>query len=141
AERIYRQLVDLGEAQQYRVPLALAYFGLAYLLLTRGEHDRGRELAERSWKLLSPTHAWQLYADQGERARVVCAALRDVHPDDPFLARVEAALGAPASPAPARLEHIAVDVLGEMRVTIAGQEVPATAWVSAKAHDLLAYLV
>ncbi|MFO7546602.1 MAG: BTAD domain-containing putative transcriptional regulator [Trueperaceae bacterium] len=141
AERIYRQLVDLGEAQQYRVPLALAYFGLAYLRLTRGEHDRGSKYAERSWEMLSPTNAWQLYADQGERARVVCAALREAHPEDAFLARVEAALGAPATHASARPEPITVDVLGEMRVTIAGQEISAAAWVSAKAHDLLAYLI
>src|SRR5690606_13444313 len=141
AERIYRQLVDLGEAQQYRVPLALASFGLAYLLLTRGEPDRGRQPAERSWPLPSPTHASPLSADQAARARVVCAALRASHPEDPFLARVEAALGAPVSHPPARPEHIAVDVLGEMRVTNAGDEVSASAWVSVKAHDLLAYLV
>lgn len=186
AERIYRQLQPLGEAQQYRVPLALVYFGLAYVLLTRGEHERGLEFAERSWRMLSPTNAWQLYADQGDRARVVCAALLAAHPEDAFLARVQAALAASSStaattsmappptpaPPPASAQRpapaspvtpvavgaqasapdddrrdsvanaiVAVDVLGEMRVRVAGRELPAGAWVSAKAHDLLAYLI
>lgn len=156
AERIYRDLVDLGEVQQYRVPLALVYFGLAYLRFLRGDRAEGLAFAERSWAMLSPTYAWQLYADQGDRARTVCAALREAHPHDDFLARVMAALDEPtttrtAAPAPARSrggasattgsDLTSVDVLGPMRVTVAGHEVAPGAWVSAKARDLLAYLI
>ncbi|HZJ10266.1 MAG TPA: tetratricopeptide repeat protein, partial [Trueperaceae bacterium] len=150
AERIYRQLVDLGEARQYRIPLALVYFGLAYLTLSRGEREDGIALAERSLAMLSPTHAWQLFADQGERARVVVGAVRASHPGDAFLARVESGLARRAGAGPsagARTEEQATDavvtiaVLGEMQVSVGGQPLAAGAWVSAKAHDLLAYLV
>lgn len=154
AERIYRELVELGEARQYRVPLALAYFGLAYLHLARGERAAGTALAERSLEMLSPTHAWQLYADQGERARLVVGALREAGHGDAFLGRVQAGLGrgaqvavpgaVPTAPAPSDTgssAEVRVSVLGEMRVHVGGQLLPPSAWVSAKAHDLLAYMV
>ena len=150
AEKIYGELVELGEVRQYRVPLALAYFGLAYLSLLRGERERGAELATRSLDMMSPTHAWQLYADQGERARLVVAAMRERRQDDPFLARVEAALRSSderQTPAQVKRENspaaddVSVSALGEMQVTVGELQLAAGAWVSAKAHDLLAYLV
>lgn len=159
AERIYRELIDLGEERQYRVPLSLAYFGLSYLHLLRGEDEEGERLALRSLNMLSPTHAWQLYADQGERARLVVGALQRVRQGDTFLERVKTGLerGAagpgPGAGRPAQggqggamgmgggPSDLVVAVLGEMRVYVGGQLVPPGAWVSAKAHDLLAYLV
>lgn len=154
AERIYLELVELGEVRQYRVPLALAYFGLAYLRLARGDRVEGIALAQRSLEMLSPTHAWQLYADQGERARLVVAALREAGHGDPFLNRVQAGMrggtavssaNAVGVPTPVAKDsasaEVLVSVLGEMRVSIGGKALPTSAWVSAKAHDLLAYLV
>src|SRR5690606_5140758 len=150
AERIYRDLIELGEERQYRVPLALAYFGLAYLHLARGDVSEGVRLATRSLEILSPTHAWQLYADQGDRARLVVGAIRDTREGDAVLARGGGALGRAvevptvgvgASAAPALADDVVVSALGELQVTVAGQPLQPGAWVSAKARDLLAYLV
>lgn len=151
AERIYRRLVALGEERQYRIPLAMAYFGLAYMCLERGDQREGDEHADRSLELLAPTHAWQLYADQGKnRARRVCDSLLARHPVNAFLARVLAALepapaadrgGAAAREVSEEPLTVSVSLMGELVVEASGSALPAGAWVSAKARELLAYLV
>ncbi len=149
AERIYEQLAEIGEARQYRIPLALVHFGRGYLALERGDTERGLAWATRSVEMLAPTHAWQLYADQGPRAATVLAALRPLRPDDPFLDRVEAGLRAAADrdvTVPGRAVGFAradveIDVLGELAVRVGGEPVAGQAFVSAKARDLLAFLV
>jgi LuxR family transcriptional regulator, maltose regulon positive regulatory protein len=143
AERIYLDLAAIGEARQYRVPLALVHFGLAYLLLRAGDRDAGRERAQRALAMLAPTRAWQLWADQGARAAVVIEALTPEQADHAFVARVRAALGPAArSTAPSVVEPrlLELDVLGGFRARVAGRPLPPSAWVSSKARDLLAYL-
>lgn len=141
---IYEELIEIGEQRQYRIPLALVYFGLSYLALEQGEASKGVELARRSFDMLAPSHAWQLVADQGVRARRVVDALRDADGDGPFLRRVEAALSAPepigASVQAHRHADVRVSVLGELEVEVDGEVVPARAFAAAKARDLLAYL-
>lgn len=146
ARGIYQELVEIGERRQYRIPLALVYFGLSYLALEQGEVGSGVELARRSFDMLAPTHAWQLVADQGVRARRVVDALRHAGADGPFLRRIEAALASPEPLARAvtsqsqRHADVRVSVLGELEVEVDGEVVPARAFAAAKARDLLAYL-
>lgn len=146
ARSIYRELVPIGEQRQYRIPLALVYFGLAYIALEEGDHDAGVDLAARSFDMLAPSHAWQLVADQGSRAARVVAALKAARGDGPFLRRVEAGLtGASSAPLLTVVEgerhaDVGVNVLGELAVEVDGESVPARAFTAAKARDLLAYL-
>ncbi len=150
AKQIFTDLAVLGEQRQYRIPLALVYFGLAYIELERGTEAAGVELAERAFDMLAPSHAWQLIVDQGQRAQRVLDALRPGRPFDPFIERV--AVGLVRSPTvdhlrarPAKADSLHADVevglLGEFRVVVNGNEVPARAFESLKARDLLAYLV
>lgn len=163
AERIYERLIEVGEERQYRIPLALAHFGRAYLALRRGDRENGTAWARRSLEILAPTHAWQLVADQGERARAVVEAVRPWRPNDGFLDRVEAHLTAApgragdapsdASARGARADakdpdedafaraDVEVDALGELAVRVNGEVVPRSAFASAKAFELLAYLI
>ncbi len=150
AQRIYAELVEIGEERQYRIPLALVYFGLAYIALERGEAG-GVELAERAFDMLAPSHAWRLVVDQGQRAERVLAAVRPVRPADPFVQRVTAALGrrrvedgpgtAHAGGGETGHADVEVRLLGELRVLVNGEALPARAFTSSKARDLLAYLV
>lgn len=144
AERIFESLLELGERRQYRIPLALVYFGLAYIRLKGGHREQGIEFAERSLELLQPSRAWELFVDQGERARVVCAVLAERQPDNPFVRQVLAAL----DPVPAADQRVVVSssklvvhTLGAFRVLRDGVEIPPRAWVSTKARDLLAYFI
>lgn len=140
AKAIFQELIPLGEARRYRIPLSLAYFGLAYVHLRMGERDQALPAALRSLDLLAPSGAWELYADQRDRADAVCELLAEVAPDDPFLAHVQGARAAHAAriataSAPDRLE---VRTLGGLSVLRDGVPLPAKAWVSAKAKEALA---
>jgi LuxR family maltose regulon positive regulatory protein len=145
AERIFADLIDVGEKRQYRIPLSMAYFGLAYIRLTEGDKRTGVELAQRSLTLLESSMAWELYVDQGERAQVVCGALAEVLPNNTFIRRVlstvsqqrESSVSAEVMPEP----PIRIQAFGEFRVFCEGVELPPKAWVSSKARDLLAYFV
>jgi LuxR family maltose regulon positive regulatory protein len=144
AWQLYQGLVEIGERRQFRIPLSLVYFGLAYISLERGEREKGLRYARQSLSLMEPSGAAQLFLDQGERARVVCRALAEAGVDSPFLQRVLEALPhaeTPASIAVADGRAILVRCLGNFRVTVAGREVQQDRWVSTKARDLLAYFV
>jgi two-component SAPR family response regulator len=114
----------------------MVYFGLAYIYLQDGRTAAAIEHAAKSVALLEPLGTWQLYLDQGERARLVCHALVQAGRATPFVSQVLARL-------PDTTEHTAVQVqcLGPFRVFVGEEEVTQTRWVSTKARDLLAYFV
>ncbi len=140
----YDSLVEIGERRQFRIPLSLVYFGLAYIALERGARENGLSYALQSLKLIEPTGAIQLFVDQGQRARIICRALNQVGVNTPFLQRVLEALPHTKSPAilaPADDHSVLVRCLRNFRVSIAGQELQQDRWVSTKARDLLAYFI
>ena len=124
----------------------MAYFGLAYIHLKSGSTTQGQSLAERSLDLLQPSRAWELYVDQGERARVVCGTLAALHPDNSFVQQVLGTLELAETQSSTAhvstgIQKLEIQTLGAFRVLRDGQEIPAKAWVSTKARDLLAYFV
>ncbi|MCP4167239.1 MAG: tetratricopeptide repeat protein, partial [Chloroflexi bacterium] len=144
AERLFLDLVEVGERRQFRIPLAMVYFGLAYIYLTTQRVEQGVEHATRSLNLLESTNALQLYLDQGERAQVVCQALAAVGVRSLFLSRALADLPGKAGGSVHVIHrHSAVTIkcLGDFRVFVNGEEVRQERWVSAKARDLLAYFI
>jgi LuxR family maltose regulon positive regulatory protein len=143
AERLFESLLEVDRRRQYRIPLAMVCFGLAYVYLTTGRKRQGLELATESLQLLEPTGALQLYLDQGERARVVSEALLGAGLHSVFLSRVlEAQKAAPVVEVTAAISPtVTVRCLGQFRVVLGAAEVTADQWVSAKARDLLAYFV
>ena len=92
ARSVFEELISVGEERQYRIPLSMAYFGLAYIYLRQEQHQPGIEHALRSLSLLEPTGTWELYVDQGERAEFVCQALSKELPNHIFLQQVLKAL-------------------------------------------------
>ena len=143
AEGLYGELVEVGERRQFRIPLAMVYFGLAYIHLVTDRPKAGLELARKSLRLIEPTQAVQLFLDQGERSRVVCTSLRQAGEGSHFLQRVLESLksaGPIASAVPGRAS-VDVRCMGPLRVLIDGEEVSQDRWVSAKARDLLAYFI
>jgi LuxR family maltose regulon positive regulatory protein len=143
AQQVYESLVEAGQRRQFRIPLSLVYFGLAYIHLARGQREQGLKYALQSLELMEPTGAVQLYLDQGQRARVVCEALASNRTSSLLLARVLESLPKDAAPPAIAADERAVVVraLGNVRVTVAGREVGQERWVSTKARDLLAYFV
>lgn len=145
--RIFEELITLGEVRQYRIPLAMAYFGLSYIRIHQGHRDQGLLLAQRSLDLINPSQAWELYVDQGERARTVCNVLTVSNPSHPFLASVMAALGGKKKDERTMmvLSHthppIRIHSLGSLRVFRGHEEIDPRLWVSAKARDLLAFFI
>ncbi len=139
AERLYEGMLELEERRQFRVPLAMVYFGLAYIYLQTGRRTAGVEMVRKSLDLIAPTNAYQLYLDQGQRALVVCrvAQAARLHPE--FVGRVLAAFGPHATSAPR--PAIEVRCLGPLRVFQDGAEITQEQWVSAKARELLAYFI
>lgn len=144
---IFDDLIKIGEARQYRIPLAMAYFGRAYIAFIAGQREEGLALARRSLELIEPTHAWELYVDQHELAARVCGELAAALPGNAFIARVQQALEAasPRAPAvtisPEPSRRLRVEALGSFRVYRGGTEIAPRAWVSVKARDLLAYFI
>jgi two-component SAPR family response regulator len=143
AERLYAELVEVGERRQFRIPLAMVYFGLAYIHLVTDRPEAGLELARKSLRLIEPTQAVQLFLDQGERSRVVCTCLQQAGEGSHFLQRVLESLPAAGPKAPTAMERSVVEVrcMGPLRVLIDGEELSQERWVSAKARDLLAYFI
>ncbi|MFZ2096681.1 MAG: BTAD domain-containing putative transcriptional regulator, partial [Anaerolineales bacterium] len=144
AEALYLDLVELGERRQFRIPLALVYFGLAYIHLVSNRHETGIEYANRALHLIEPTGEFQLFIDQGERSRIVCHALIDAGLKTQFIERVLENLPLPNRKTIFTISDrsaIVVRCLGNFKVQIAGQELTQEHWVSTKARDLLAYFV
>lgn len=82
AERLFESMLELEERRQFRIPLAMVYFGLAYIYLQTGRRAAGMEMVKKSLDLIAPTNTYRLYLDQGQRALVVCRAAQGagLHP-------------------------------------------------------------
>lgn len=147
AKAIFQILIKIGEKQQYRIPLAMAYFGLAYVLLREEQRNRALKLAQQSLILLEPTMMPQLYLDQHERALVLCDMLCRLLPENEFVEQVNKMLLAQKPQAQIvviespRSSVIEVKTLGTFRVFRNETEINPKAFASAKGRDLLAYFV
>ena len=142
AQAIFESLIEIGRRRQFRVPLAMVYFGLAYIHLRQDNAAKSIDYARQSVAILEPLGTWQLYLDQGERARIVCRALAEAGHATPFVNQVLSRL--PVSPAPAveiQERLIRIQCLGPFRVFAGDEEITQADWVSTKARDLLAYFV
>jgi LuxR family maltose regulon positive regulatory protein len=142
ARAIFESLIEIGRRRQFRVPLAMVYFGLAYVHLRQDNAAKAIDYARQSVAILEPLGTWQLYLDQGERARLVCQALAEADQATPFVNQVLSRL--PISPALAVESQdalIRVQCLGPFRVFAGDEEITQADWVSTKARDLLAYFV
>lgn len=142
AETIYAELVEVGERRQFRIPLAMVYFGLAYIHLVTDRREDGLALARKALAMIEPTQAVQLFIDQGERSRVVCKALQEGGEMSSFLGRVVENLPA-AQPSSISVTNktVIVKCMGTLRVMVGGDEISQERWVSTKARDLLAYFI
>ena len=144
AEKLYSELLEVGERRQFRIPLAMVYFGLAYIHLVSDRRETGLDFARKALKVIEPTQAIQLFLDQGERSRVVCSALQEAGEQSQFLQRVLENLPRSEQSSFSVIDdHSAISVkcLGPFRVLVDGREVSQEQWVSAKARDLLAYFI
>ena len=141
AERLYGELVEVGERRQFRIPLAMVYFGLAYIHLETKRAESGLAYARSALRLIEASRTFQLFLDQGVRSQVVSEALIRAGEKSPFLERVLENL--PEKPAQVTVQghSIRVQCFGNFRVWLNGEEVSQERWVSAKARDLLAYFV
>jgi LuxR family transcriptional regulator, maltose regulon positive regulatory protein len=143
AEVLYAELVEVGERRQFRIPLAMVYFGLAYIHLVTKRQSHGLAFARKALKLIEPTQAVQLFLDQGERSLVVSRCLQQAGEQSHFLQKVLERLPAAGSAfsnltKPALIE---IRCMGTFRVMIAGEEISQQRWVSTKARDLLSYFI
>jgi LuxR family maltose regulon positive regulatory protein len=143
AESLYSELVEVGERRQFLIPLAMVYFGLAYIHLVNHRQETGLNFARKALQLIEPTQVIQLFLDQGERSRVVCKKLQEADEQSLFLQRVLDSLPTRKSTSSMLLNPALVTVLclGSFRVFIGEEEISQERWVSAKARDLLAYFI
>jgi|GEM_PF-562599 len=143
AESLYTELVAIGERRQFRIPLAMVYFGLSFIHLVTFRKDTGLDFAYKALRLIEPTQAVQLFLDQGERSRIVCSALQEAGEKSQFLSHVMENLHASVGPPLPAIGNSAVTVkcLGPFQVFVRGEEIQQERWVSAKARDLLAYFI
>ena len=142
AQTIFESLLEIGQRRQFRIPLAMIYFGLAYIHLRNGRTDTGIHYGQQSVAILEPLDTWQLYFDQGQRARLLCQALVQAGQDTPFVQKVLQRLSAPGIvETNGRETAVRVQCLGPFRVFVRGTEITATHWVSTKARDMLAYFI
>ncbi|MCJ7435667.1 MAG: tetratricopeptide repeat protein, partial [Anaerolineales bacterium] len=143
AEILYADLVEIGERRQFRIPLAMVYFGLAYICLEAQQNKSGLDYARKALRLIETSRAFQLFLDQGHRSRVVSEALIKAGEKSPFLDKVLENLpekqGIQISIS--NSHSIEVHTLGAFHVFVDGEEVSQERWVSAKARDLLAYFI
>jgi LuxR family maltose regulon positive regulatory protein len=143
AETIFNSLVAEGVTRQYRIPLAMVYFGLAYIYQETNRRAEAAKYAEKSLDLLGASETWELYIDQGDRARAVfdIPRLRD----HPLVRKVYQVLGEKHNQVVQVISEprasIRVQTLGSLRVFQSDQEIDPRAWVSVKARDLLAYFI
>jgi len=142
AESLYAELVEVGERRQFRIPLAMVYFGLAYIYLETGRRESGLEFARKALHLIEAAKVFQLFLDQGDRSRVVSQALLEAGEQSPFLERVLENLPEEHARISILDEYtISIECLGTFCVRVGGEEISQERWVSAKARDLLAYFV
>lgn len=141
AERLYAELVEVGERRQFRIPLAMVYFGLAYIHLETKRPTSGLEYARKALRLIEASRTFQLFLDQGIRSQVVSEALICAGEKSPFLDRVLENLPEKSVQVLPDRYSIRVQCFGNFRVLLNGEEVSQERWVSAKARDLLAYFV
>ena len=143
AESLYEQLIETGERKQFRIPLAMVYFGLAYIHLVTKRIDSGLNYARKTLQLIEASHTFQLFLDQGERSEIVAEALIQAGEKSPFLERVlENLPEKQKEQAPVQNNYsIQVQCFGNFRVLLNGEELSQEHWVSAKARDLLAYFI
>jgi LuxR family maltose regulon positive regulatory protein len=142
AEPLYTELVEVGERRQFRIPLAMVYFGLAYIHFETKRTESGLMQARKALRLIEASKTFQLFLDQGARSQVVAEALIRAGEKSPFLDRVLENL--PEKPTSITLQdHVSIRVqcFGPWHVYVNGEEVSQERWVSAKARDLLAYFV
>ncbi len=142
AEQLFDSLLELGQRRHFRIPLAMVYFGLAYIYLSGNRQHKGLKFAAKSLAYIEPTGALQLYLDQGKRAQVVCLALLNSGVKSLFLTQTLNNLDSKTQAIEViDPSTIRVQCLGVLRVFVGGQEVSQTQWVSGKAQALLAYFV
>jgi len=141
AERLYAELVEVGERRQFRIPLAMVYFGLAYIHLETKRPESGLDYARKALRLIEASRTFQLFLDQGIRSQVVSEALLRAGEKSPFLERVLENLPEKSIQVIQDRYSIRVQCFGNFRVLLNGEEVSQERWVSAKARDLLAYFV
>jgi LuxR family maltose regulon positive regulatory protein len=143
AELLYTELVEVGERRQFRIPLGMVYFGLAYIHFVTQRNESGLGFARKALELIEPTQAVQLFLDQGERSRVVCSNLQEAGENCHFLTRVLESLPTTnlVSSPMKNSAVVTVQCLGPFRVFIAGEEISQERWVSTKARDMLAYFI
>lgn len=146
AERLYKILLQSGTKNQFRIPLAMVYFGLAYIALVRKDNDQGLQYAKESLHLIEPSQTIQLYLDQGERSYRICSMLKANDEDTPFVRRVIDNLKQPTTDTgkgtvSGERNAISIQTLGGFRVSVNGEPLTKERWVSMKARDLFAYFV
>jgi LuxR family maltose regulon positive regulatory protein len=145
AEHLFEELLSIGQKHQFRIPLAMVYFGLAYIYLNTGREENGIEFALESLTLIEPSRALQLYLDQGERSRVVCNAVIQQVENNPFIKRVLEYIpedqDAPLQITVVDKKAVVVKTLGQLQVFVNGDEITQAQWISTKARDLLAYFI
>ena len=144
AEHLYEIVLDIDRRRQYRIPLALVLLGLAYIYLVTGRRQKALEFGKESLHLIESSSTYQLYLDQGRRAKIVAEVLAQSGEFSPFLTRVQAELSSPEADAAHSAQvssWISVHCLGNFRVLAGDQEISPERWVSTRARDLLAYFV
>ena len=141
AESLFAQLIETGERRQFRIPLAMVYFGLAYIHLETKRNKSGLDYARKALHLIEASRAFQLFLDQGIRSKIVTEALIRAGEQSPFLERVLENLPEKQSLSVQNSYSIQVQCFGNFRVLVNGEEVSQERWVSAKARDLLAYFI
>lgn len=144
AENLFNELLQAGKRRQFRIPLAMVHFGLAYIHLVTGRREMGIHHACASLELIEPTRAFQLFVDQGERSLVVCKALAEAGHTSPFLDRVREFAPDKRKKQTITVRDqsvVTVKSMGAFHVFIGEEEITQERWVSSKARDLLAYFV
>lgn len=142
AEPLYTELVEVGERRQFRIPLAMVYFGLAYIHFETKRTESGLMHARKALRLIEASKTFQLFLDQGARSQIVAEALMRAGRELIFGAGTgKYAREASAHRAASSVVLIRVQCFGPLHVYVNGEEVSQERWVSAKARDLLAYFV
>jgi two-component SAPR family response regulator/tetratricopeptide (TPR) repeat protein len=143
AESLFTELIEVGERRQFRIPLAMVYFGLAYIHFETKRNEHGLVFARQALRLIEASKTFQLFLDQGVRSQVVSEALITAGEKSPFLERVLENLPEKQSVPITLQDHFSIRVqcFGPLHVFVNGEEVSQERWVSAKARDLLAYFV
>jgi LuxR family maltose regulon positive regulatory protein len=140
AESFFNELIEVGERRQFRIPLAMVYFGLAYIHFETKRATSGLNFARKALHLIEASKTFQLFLDQGARSQVVAEALIRAGEKSLFLERVLENLPE-TQVAVGERDSIQVQCFGNFRIMVNGEEVSQERWVSAKARDLLAYFI